>query len=351
MLVAGRRARIRPVPSGLAAASWLGWAWRCSAARPRRRSGATAISSPAAAPITRRRRVAAPATPITGTTGPRHAQPRYAPQQEAPRQFYWPWEDRPQPVAPQPERTYRAPASAPQLRHRRKRSDRPPRSSAGSVPLARRRPPKPAVAKSRAERADRGLRRLACRPPRTGPRRRVRGQCRRSRDRSRQGRQRPRAQGRRRLAEGRAGLPAGEPEGPLRPGHAGRQRPPAHPRGRRDGRSSDRSLACPVPGSGRCAGQGVRRPQGAADLGRPPADAERGAQPRPRIAERHRPRERHQGRRDLRRYLAGLRRRPRPLRRLGTGSGRARSPSSAPPTASISPRRATASWRISPMSS
>jgi len=36
-------------------------------------------------------------------------QPRYAPPQEAPRQFYWPWEDRPQPVAPPPERTYRAP--------------------------------------------------------------------------------------------------------------------------------------------------------------------------------------------------------------------------------------------------
>jgi uncharacterized protein len=36
-------------------------------------------------------------------------QPRYAPPQEAPRQFYWPWEDRPQPAAPQPERTYRAP--------------------------------------------------------------------------------------------------------------------------------------------------------------------------------------------------------------------------------------------------
>ena len=35
--------------------------------------------------------------------------PRYAPQQEAPRQFFWPWEDRPQQAAPQPERTYRVP--------------------------------------------------------------------------------------------------------------------------------------------------------------------------------------------------------------------------------------------------
>ncbi len=33
--------------------------------------------------------------------------PRYAPPAEAPRQFYWPWEDRPQPVAPPPqERAY-----------------------------------------------------------------------------------------------------------------------------------------------------------------------------------------------------------------------------------------------------
>jgi hypothetical protein len=40
-------------------------------------------------------------------------QPRYAPPQEAPRQFYWPWEDRPQQVAPVPERTYRAPRPRP----------------------------------------------------------------------------------------------------------------------------------------------------------------------------------------------------------------------------------------------
>jgi hypothetical protein len=73
-------------------------------------------------------------------------QPRYAPPQEAPRQFYWPWEDRPQPVAPPPERTYRAPR---------------PRSNYGTAepqrpaPAVKRRvrparaptPPKPAVAK------------------------------------------------------------------------------------------------------------------------------------------------------------------------------------------------------------
>ena len=38
-----------------------------------------------------------------------------------------------------------------------------------------------------------------------------------------------------------------------------------------------RSLARPVSGAGGCAHQGVRRPQGAADLGRAPADAERDA--------------------------------------------------------------------------
>ncbi|WP_412759904.1 DUF459 domain-containing protein [Methylobacterium litchii] len=35
--------------------------------------------------------------------------PRYAPQPEPQRQFYWPWEDRPQQAAPQPERAYRPP--------------------------------------------------------------------------------------------------------------------------------------------------------------------------------------------------------------------------------------------------
>jgi hypothetical protein len=51
-------------------------------------------------------------------------QPRYAPQQEAPRQFYWPWEDRPQPVAPQPERTYRAPRPRPTYAPRASRMSR-----------------------------------------------------------------------------------------------------------------------------------------------------------------------------------------------------------------------------------
>lgn len=42
--------------------------------------------------------------------GYRQPQPRrYAPPQEAPRQFYWPWEDRPQQAAPQPQPTYRRP--------------------------------------------------------------------------------------------------------------------------------------------------------------------------------------------------------------------------------------------------
>lgn len=73
--------------------------------------------------------------------------PRYAPQQEAPRQFFWPWEDRPQQAAPQPERTYRAPR---------------PRSGPGyadgqrAAPVVKRRvrparapePAKPAVAKT-----------------------------------------------------------------------------------------------------------------------------------------------------------------------------------------------------------
>ncbi|MHB2209482.1 SGNH/GDSL hydrolase family protein [Methylobacterium sp. CM6257] len=73
-------------------------------------------------------------------------QPRYAPQQEAPRQFYWPWEDRPQPVAPPPERTYRAPrprsygnTEAQRPAPAVKRRVRPARAPT---------PPKPAVAKT-----------------------------------------------------------------------------------------------------------------------------------------------------------------------------------------------------------
>ncbi|TXN74151.1 DUF459 domain-containing protein [Methylobacterium sp. WL18] len=74
-------------------------------------------------------------------------QPRYAPPQEAPRQFYWPWEDRPQPVAPPPERTYRAPrprstignADAQRPSPAVKRRERPARAPV---------PPKPAIAKT-----------------------------------------------------------------------------------------------------------------------------------------------------------------------------------------------------------
>ncbi|MCB4804031.1 SGNH family hydrolase [Methylobacterium brachiatum] len=74
-------------------------------------------------------------------------QPRYAPPQEAPRQFYWPWEDRPQQVAPAPERTYRAPR--PRSNYGTADTQRPP-------PVVKRRerparaptPPKPAVAKT-----------------------------------------------------------------------------------------------------------------------------------------------------------------------------------------------------------
>ena len=74
-------------------------------------------------------------------------QPRYAPPQEAPRQFYWPWEDRPQPVAPAPERTYRAPrprstygtADVQRPTPAIKRRERPARAPT---------PPKPAIAKT-----------------------------------------------------------------------------------------------------------------------------------------------------------------------------------------------------------
>jgi hypothetical protein len=74
-------------------------------------------------------------------------QPRYAPPQEAPRQFYWPWEDRPQQVAPVPERTYRAPRPRPN--YGTADAQRPPpavkrRERPARAPT----PPKPAVAKT-----------------------------------------------------------------------------------------------------------------------------------------------------------------------------------------------------------
>lgn len=67
------------------------------------------------------------------------------PQQEAPRQFYWPWEERPQQAQPQPDPTYRptvrprAPAVADSPRVQKRRAARP-------APVAA--PPKPAVAKT-----------------------------------------------------------------------------------------------------------------------------------------------------------------------------------------------------------
>jgi hypothetical protein len=74
-------------------------------------------------------------------------QPRYAPPQEAPRQFYWPWEDRPQPVAPQPERTYRAPRPRPH--YAPTEAQRPPSAVKRRVRPARApTPAKPAVAKT-----------------------------------------------------------------------------------------------------------------------------------------------------------------------------------------------------------
>ncbi|AWN38618.1 SGNH/GDSL hydrolase family protein [Methylobacterium radiodurans] len=73
---------------------------------------------------------------------------RYAPPQEAQRQFYWPWEDRPQPQA-QP------PAAEPTYRRPRPRAPEGSRSAEGSRPVVKRQtrpatapPPKPAVAKT-----------------------------------------------------------------------------------------------------------------------------------------------------------------------------------------------------------
>lgn len=76
-------------------------------------------------------------------------QPRYAPQPEPQRQFYWPWEDRPQQqVAPPPERAYRPPPP----RHRSygtadsQRSTPPPRRRQRPVRVPE--PPKAAAAKT-----------------------------------------------------------------------------------------------------------------------------------------------------------------------------------------------------------
>ena len=146
MLVAGRRARIRPVPSGLAAASWLlGLALFCSA--PAQAQWGDGYQQPGGgayyeAPPRRRSRDA-----YYRDDGAAARPPRYAPQQEAPRQFYWPWEDRPQPVAPQPERTYRAPRPRPH--YGATEAQRPPPAIKRRVRPARApTSPKPAIAKS-----------------------------------------------------------------------------------------------------------------------------------------------------------------------------------------------------------
>ncbi|MDP4002305.1 DUF459 domain-containing protein [Methylobacterium sp. NEAU K] len=74
-------------------------------------------------------------------------QPRYAPPQEAPRQFYWPWEDRPQPVAPAPERTYRAPR--PRSNYGTAETQRPaPAVKRHARPARAPAPPKPTIAKT-----------------------------------------------------------------------------------------------------------------------------------------------------------------------------------------------------------
>ncbi|GJD79788.1 hypothetical protein GCM10007886_12510 [Methylobacterium gregans] len=74
---------------------------------------------------------------------------RYAPPQEAPRQFYWPWEDRPQPQAQPPA------AAEPTYRRPRPRPVEGPRSADGTRPPVKRQtrpapaaPPKPAIAKT-----------------------------------------------------------------------------------------------------------------------------------------------------------------------------------------------------------
>ncbi|MDP4023483.1 DUF459 domain-containing protein [Methylobacterium sp. NEAU 140] len=74
--------------------------------------------------------------------------PRYAPQpQEAPRQFYWPWEDRPQQAAPQPERTYRARPPRPRVNTGTADAQRP-AAKRRVRPARAPETPKPAIAKT-----------------------------------------------------------------------------------------------------------------------------------------------------------------------------------------------------------
>ncbi|MEL6063081.1 MULTISPECIES: SGNH/GDSL hydrolase family protein [unclassified Methylobacterium] len=145
MKVAGRRGSRRPGHLGLVAALWLVGLPLFGAA-PAFAQWGDGYQQPGngsyyEAPPRRRSRDAYYRD--DGTYG---RQPRYAPPQEAPRQFYWPWEDRPQPVAPPPERTYRAP---------RPRSYGPAETQRPAPAIKRRvrparapTPPKPAIAKT-----------------------------------------------------------------------------------------------------------------------------------------------------------------------------------------------------------
>lgn len=72
---------------------------------------------------------------------------RYAPQQEAPRQFYWPWEERPQQAEPRPQPTYR-PAPAPRLRPPASADAQRPQRPRRERPVEAAAPPKPAVTKT-----------------------------------------------------------------------------------------------------------------------------------------------------------------------------------------------------------
>jgi hypothetical protein len=146
MNVAGRCGSRRPVHLGLATALWL-VALPLLGGAPAFAQWGDGYQQPGngtyyEAPPRRRPRDA-----YYRDDGSYGRQPRAAPPQEAPRQFYWPWEDRPQPVAPPPERTYRAP---------RPRNSYSPAEAQRPVPATKRRvrparaptPPKPAIAKT-----------------------------------------------------------------------------------------------------------------------------------------------------------------------------------------------------------
>ncbi|WP_267420848.1 DUF459 domain-containing protein [Methylobacterium sp. GC_Met_2] len=146
MNVAGRCGSRRPVHLGLATALWLGALPLLGGAAAFAQWG-DGYQQPGngtyyEAPPRRRPREA-----YYRDDGGYGRQPRAAPPQEAPRQFYWPWEDRPQPVAPPPERTYRAP---------RPRNSYSPAEAQRPMPAIKRRvrparaptPSKPAIAKT-----------------------------------------------------------------------------------------------------------------------------------------------------------------------------------------------------------